>query len=133
VGRVYANLMTNGRRHTVTTLAVLATHAATITRWRRDLSAVDVARRALAVAEIEETISEAPCADRRRAAIRAIATEGKHAVLADMVDFHRIMLTYVTNKKGGDQILSALEPEVREAHAAMGSTYDTTLRRPARL
>ena len=34
-GRVYASLVTNGRLHTVTTLSVLAAHAATITRWLR--------------------------------------------------------------------------------------------------
>jgi len=122
-GRVYASLMTNGRRHTVTTLAVLATHAATITRWQRDLSAADPGRRTRAAAEMEEAISQAPWPDRRRAAIRSMVNTGRFAVLADMVDFHRIMLTYVTNKKGGDQILSALEPEAREAHAAMGSNY----------
>jgi hypothetical protein len=44
-GRVYASLMTNGRLHTVTTLSVLAAHAATITRWQRDLSSLDAARR----------------------------------------------------------------------------------------
>jgi len=123
-GRVYASLMTNGRRHTVTTLAVLATHAATITRWQRDLAAVDPARRARAAIEIEESVSDAPWAERRRSAVRSLAAAGRHAVLADLVDLHRIMLTYVTNKKGGDQILSALEPETREAHAAMGLDYE---------
>ena len=34
------------------------------------------------------------------------------------------MLTYVTNKKGGDQILSALDGEAHEAHAAMGVAYE---------
>ena len=32
-------------------------------------------------------------------------------------------MTYVTNKKGGDQILSALNPEAHEAHDAMGDEY----------
>lgn len=123
-GRVYASLMTNGRRHTVTTLAVLAAHAATITRWQRDLSAADPMRRTHAAVEMSEAVSEAPWADRRRAAIQEMAATGQWAVLADLVDLHRIMLTYVTNKKGGDQILSALEPEAREAHAAMGADYE---------
>jgi Helicase conserved C-terminal domain len=122
-GRVYASLMTNGRRHTVTTLAVLATHAATITRWQRDLSAPDPERRRRAAVEMEHSMSAAPWADRRRTSIRALATTGQYSVLADLVDLHRIMLTYVTNKKGGDQILSALEQEARESHAAMGSVY----------
>ena len=123
-GRVYASLMTNGRRHTVTTLAVLAMHAATITRWQRDLQRSPRSGGARASAEMEDMVSPAPWADRRRLAIRAMTNNGRHAILAELVDLHRIMLTYVTNKKGGDQILSALEPEAREAHAAMGTDYE---------
>jgi hypothetical protein len=116
--------MTNGRRHTVTTLAVLATHAATITRWQRDLSAADPSRRARAAQEIEESTSAAAWSACRREAIRALAAAGRYDALAELVDLHRIMLTYVTNKKGGDQILSALEQETREVHAAMGPEYE---------
>ena len=122
-GRVYASLMTNGRRHTVTTLAVLAAQAATVTRWQRDLSSTDGARRARAADEMERSVSNAPWSARRRAAIRAAAVGGRHDALAALVDLHRIMLTYVTNKKGGDQILSALDGEAHEAHAEMGDAY----------
>lgn len=123
-GRVYASLMTNGRRHTVTTLAVLATHAATVTRWQRDLSSADPARRARTAFEMEQSVSDAPWSGRRRAAIRLVGASGRHDALASLVDLHRIMLTYVTNKKGGDQILSALDGEAHEAHAAMGADYE---------
>jgi hypothetical protein len=68
--------MTNGRLHTVTTLSVLAAHAVTITRWQRDLSSADVARQARAAAEIEESVSDARWADRRRAAVKAEAAPG---------------------------------------------------------
>jgi hypothetical protein len=122
-GRVYASLMTNGRLHTVTTLSVLAAHAATITRWQRDLASPDPARQARAAGEIEESVSDARWSDARRAAVRAAARDGRFDRLAALVDLHRIELTYVTNKKGGDQILSALETEVRESHAAMGPDY----------
>lgn len=122
-GRLYASLMTNGRLHTVTTLSVLAAHAATITRWQRDLSAPDPARRARAAQEIEDCVSESLFADERRAVVRAAAASGRFDRLAGLVDLHRIQLTYVTNKKGGDQILSALTGEVREAHAAMGAEF----------
>jgi hypothetical protein len=115
--------MTNGRLHTVTTLSVLAAHAATVTRWERDLASSDAARQARAAAEIEECISDARWFDERRASIRKAATEGRFDRLAALVDLHRIELTYVTNKKGGDQILSALEAEVNETHAAMGPEY----------
>lgn len=122
-GRVYASLMTNGRLHTVTTLSVLAAHAATITRWERDLASSGTARQTRAAVEIEECVSDARWSDGRRAAVRTAAREGRFDRLAALVDLHRIELTYVTNKKGGDQILSALETEVREAHAAMGPEY----------
>jgi hypothetical protein len=37
--------------------------------------------------------------------------------LATLVDLHRIALTYVTNKKGGDQIMAAEYEETRKRHA----------------
>ncbi|KRR25283.1 helicase [Bradyrhizobium lablabi] len=122
-GRVYASLMTNGRLHTVTTLSVLAAHAATITRWQRDLSSDEATRRTRAANEMIASVSSAPWSDRRSAALRQAAAAGRYDRLAELVDLHRIQLTYVTNKKGGDQILSALGTEVREVHAAMGDDY----------
>jgi hypothetical protein len=125
-GRVYASLMTNGRLHTVTTLAVLATHAATITRWQRDLASSDISRQSRASIEIEQCVSDAPWSLERRTAISNARAQGRFDRLAALVDLHRIELTYVTNKKGGDQILAALEGEVREAHAKMGHEYELT-------
>jgi hypothetical protein len=122
-GRVYASLMTNGRLHTVTTLSILAAHAATITRWQRDLSSVDPARRERAANEMGSSVSTAPWAARRIEALRQAASLDRYDRLAQLVDLHRIQLTYVTNKKGGDQILSALDAEVREIHTAMGDEY----------
>lgn len=123
-GRVYASLMTNGRLHTVTTLSVLAAHAATITRWQRDLASPDPAREARAGREIAENVRLSRWGDQRQNAVRTAIAGGRFDRLASLVDLHRIELTYVTNKKGGDQILSALEGEVREAHAAMGVDYE---------
>lgn len=122
-GRLHASIMTNGRLHTVTTISVLAAHAATITRWQRDLSSADTARRARAAAEIEESVSDAHYGAGRRRAVAATCAAGRFDLLAALVDLHRIELTYVTNKKGGDQILAALAPEAHEAHAAMGDAY----------
>ena len=48
---------------------------------------------------------------------------GRFDRLAALVDLHRIELTYVTNKKGGDQIISAIGAEVTEIHEAMGADY----------
>jgi hypothetical protein len=115
--------MTNGRLHTVTTLSVLAAHAATITRWLRDLGSGNPERQARAAQEIHDNISDAPWGERRRAAVAREVAAGRHDRLAMLVDLHRIELTYVTNKKGGDQILSAINAEVTEAHEAMGADY----------
>jgi hypothetical protein len=121
--RVYASLMTNGRLHTVTTLSVLAAHAATVTRWLRDLGASDPARQERAAREIHDSISDALWADRRRAAVSRQITAHRYGALAALVDLHRIALTYVTNKKGGDQILSAITAAVLESHEEMGPNY----------
>lgn len=125
-GRVHASIMTNGRLHTVTTISVLAAHAATITRWERDLASSDAARRERAANEIEQCVSDAPHAAGRRAAAARAGATGRFDRLAALVDLHRIELTYVTNKKGGDQILAALAPEAFEAHAALGDIYRVT-------
>jgi hypothetical protein len=122
-GRVYVSLMTNGRLHTVTTLSVLATHAATVTRWLRDLGSSDAVRQARAAREIHDSISDVRWAERRRAVVARQINEGAYGRLAALVDLHRIELTYVTNKKGGDQILSAIASEIHEAHEAMGPDY----------
>ena len=122
-GRVYASLMTNGRLHTVTTLSVLAGHAATITRWLRDLGSGDPSRQGRAAQEMHDNLSSARWDDRRRAAIVREMAEGRYDRLAALVDLHRIELIYVTNKKGGDQILSAINAEVAEMHEAMGTDY----------
>jgi hypothetical protein len=119
--------MTNGRLHTVTTISVLAAHAATITRWQRDLSSEESIRRERAATEIEESVSNAPYSEGRRQAVAAARAAGRFDQLAALVDLHRIELTYVTNKKGGDQILAALVPEAHEAHATMGDAYRLAL------
>ena len=121
--RVYASIMTNGRLHTVTTLSVLATHAATITRWLRDLGSGNPSRQEQAAREIYDNISDARWSDRRRASVARAASAGQYHTLATLVDLHRIELTYVTNKKGGDPILSALQTTVTDFHEAMGRDY----------
>ncbi len=44
--------------------------------------------------------------------------------LATLVDLHRIALTYVTNKKGGDQIMAAEAEETRKRHLNEGIGLD---------
>ena len=107
--RLYASLLTNGKTHTSAAIEVLTAYAVGITRWLRDLTAADQERQERAAREIATSISSGRLAERRSAAVERARREGRYDILAALVDLHRIMLTYVTNKKGGDQLMSALE------------------------
>jgi len=48
---------------------------------------------------------------------RAKLSAATASELATLIDLHRIALTYVTNKKGGDQIMAAEFEETRKRHA----------------
>ena len=123
-GRVYASLLTNGKTHTTATIEVLATYAVGITRWSRDLCSADGARRARACDEMVESLSGGELSARHAAALRKAGEAGLHEALARLVDLHRIMLTYVTNKKGGDQLMSALDRQVARQHELAGPEYE---------
>lgn len=103
---------------------MLAAHAATVTRWLRDLGSGIPARQIRAADEIHGNVSQARWSERRREAVAREIARKRYDRLAALVDLHRIQLTYVTNKKGGDQILSALNAEVTETHRSMGLDYD---------
>ena len=59
--------------------------------------------------------SDDPLTPLRRRALEALVAQGNTAgpgVLATLLDLQRISLTYVTNKKGGDQIIETLQTQV---------------------
>lgn len=64
-----------------------------------------------------------------RATLEANFAAASASQLATVVDLHRISLTYVTNKKGGDQVMSAETEEVRKAHLASGKVLDMLVTR----
>ena len=66
--------------------------------------------------------SQAPRARpaRRRSAARADNQRGAKTDVLAIVDLHRIALAYVTNKKGGDQIMDALDAAVGPATGPSG-------------
>lgn len=123
-GRVYASLLTNGKTHTTATIDVLATYAVGVTRWSRDLCSADGARRARACKEMVGSLSGGELCARHSSALHKADEEGRHEALARLVDLHRIMLTYVTNKKGGDQLMSALDRQVARQHELAGPDYE---------
>ncbi|MDY0885394.1 DEAD/DEAH box helicase [Dongia soli] len=119
--RTYASIMTNGRSHTMTTSAVVsAYHAAFARLWE----AVAVAGRSSeAVTEMIAALpSYDPLTPLRADALRdvlASSTDNRH-VLASLLDLHRISLVYVTNKKGGDQIIETLASQVEHDQKECG-------------
>lgn len=126
--RVYVSLMTNDATHTVTTVGVLAAFHGIITALWDGL--LDEQTRDDTIARIRGSITEGPNGDWRRAALdRAIAEDRVDEIMA-LVDLHRIALAYVTNKKGGDQIIDALHSSVEKEHALLGRsqlTFDSRL------
>lgn len=116
--RSYVALMTNGRNHTVTTVAVLAAYHLAITELWQDLQ--DDAARAAAVQRIVSALSaESPLRPFHARAVAACAAAAPE-ILPTLLDLMRISLTYVTNKKGGDQVIDAFREEVAKTHQRHG-------------
>ena len=111
--RVYVGFMTNGRPHTATTVAVLANFHAIISELLLALTSGDAARSDAAKELLRTGLSNSP----ELALYTASLAGANPAQIATVVDLHRIALTYVTNKKGGDQIMAAEFEETRKRHA----------------
>ncbi len=120
--RSYVSIMTNGRSHTMTTSAVVSAYHVTITRLWRAL--VEAGRARDAVNEMAAVLnSDDPLTPLRRRALEALVAQGNTAgpgVLATLLDLQRISLTYVTNKKGGDQIIETLQTQVERDQRGEG-------------
>jgi hypothetical protein len=119
--RLYVSLMTNDATHTVTTVGVLAAFHGIITSlWDGML---DETRRPAAIAAVRAAVSPGVAGDWHRAAIDRAVTEGREDDLLALIDLHRIALAYVTNKKGGDQIIDALSAAVEQEHRRVGRPH----------
>jgi hypothetical protein len=114
--RVYASILTNGKPHTTATVNVLSAFHVNITRLMCDLGSGDPLRHQRGKAAL---IASVPPGSRQNEYQRAIENADV-SELATMVDLHRVALTYVTNKKGGDQIMSAEDQQVLEDHRKQG-------------
>jgi hypothetical protein len=119
--RLYVSLMTNDATHTVTTVGVLAAFHGIITAlWDGML---DEGGRPAAVAAIRNAVSPGVTGDWHRAAIDRVVAQGRADDIMALVDLHRIALAYVTNKKGGDQIIDALSAAVEHQHRRIGRSH----------
>lgn len=126
--RLYVSLMTNGATHTMTAVTVLSAFNLIISDLWRRLN--NPAQRASALDRLRGGIGGGRDGDWRRAAFDAAVAAAEENVILALVDLHRIGLTYVTNKKGGDQIMDALDLQVKREHATAGqeiSTFDCRL------
>lgn len=119
--RLYVSLMTNGATHTVTTVTVLAAFHAIITEAWDGL--VGEATRNAAVEKLRAAISENAAGKWRRDAIDRAVDGNRFNDIVALVDLHRIALAYVTNKKGGDQIIDALGDAIEQQHRPLGRRH----------
>lgn len=114
--RLYCAFMTNGKPHTATSVAVLSGFHLCITRLFTALTSGVQSEADGAKSLLLEYVSDGPLQSLHRDTLsRASAAD-----VATVVDLHRIALTYVTNKKGGDQIMSAEAEETRKRHLNEG-------------
>ena len=120
LARIYCGFMTNGRPHTTTTTTVLANFHLTITAVFDALTSDDLEVQRGARYQLAEYISPSPI----QAGLACKVRQASFEELATIIDLHRISLTYVTNKKGGDQIMAAEAEEVRKLHKATGRSLD---------
>jgi Helicase conserved C-terminal domain len=120
--RLFVSLMTNDATHTVTAVAVLSAFHSIITDvWHGLLDAATRAATADALANIQ---GDDEVSGWRRDAIRRAMQQGRENDLFALIDLHRITLAYVTNKKGGDQVMDALEAAVRLRHRTRHQPLD---------
>ena len=114
--RLFASIMTNDATHTVTAVAILsAFHAMISYLWRGFL---DASRRPQIAEQLAAAQGDDEGSPWRRDAIRNAMQTGRENELLALLDLHRIALAYVTNKKGGDQVMDALDAAVRQRHRA---------------
>lgn len=117
--RVYASVLTNGHRHTVGMASVLGHYHVMLTglyeRLRSDQpESVKSARQ-----ELLRWVSVGPL----HGQFTRLLSNADAATLLTLVDLHRISLTYVTNKKGGDQVIDTEKVQFEKLHRVEG--YDS--------
>ena len=114
--RLFVSLMTNDATHTVTAVAVLsAFHTVLTSLWRGLLD--DTSRHGF-IDLLKQSQSPGQSRQWRIDALSHAETEGREQDIMALVDLHRVSLMYVTNKKGGDQVMDALDAAIQQRHRA---------------
>lgn len=116
--RVYGSILTNGHRHTVAMASVLGHYHLAVTGLYERLRSGDSAKQQEARDELIRWVSPGPL---RAQYVRLLGSADIETLLT-LVDLHRIALTYVTNKKGGDQVIDTEKVQFDKLHKADGFT-----------
>jgi hypothetical protein len=101
--RFYASIMTNGKPHTSTAVEILANFHLIISQMMLRLNDENLSIRKIARKELMKGVMNT----RLNLLYKAAIDKATDEEIAALIDIHRISLTYVTNKKGGDQIMAA--------------------------
>jgi hypothetical protein len=114
--RIYAAIVTNGHRHTVSVSSILGQYHLLITTLYEDLRVGGDEGEQRARAVLVDWLSDGQLRPYLLQGLQAASREE----LLTLVDLHRIALTYVTNKKGGDQVIDTERSEFDDVHQAAG-------------
>ena len=114
--RVYVALLTNGHRHTVAMASVLAHYHQIITVLYERLRSNDADQIDCVRQELLDWVSPGQARDQ----FKRLIASADVGVLLTLVDLHRIALTYVTNKKGGDQVIDTEKSQTEKLHREAG-------------
>lgn len=114
--RVYASFLTNGHRHTVAMASVLGHYHLMLTGLYDRLRSEDTDKEGAARNELIRWVTSGP----QQAQFIRLLANADAATLLTLVDLHRISLTYVTNKKGGDQVIDTEKVQFEKLHQAEG-------------
>jgi len=112
--RIYGSILTNGHRHTVAMAAVLGQYHLAITELYEQLRSNDPVKQNQARNTLIQWISPGTLNAQH---VRLLASADFETLLT-LVDLHRISLTYVTNKKGGDQVIDTEKVQFEKLHKA---------------
>lgn len=114
--RVYGAVLTNGHRHTVAMAAVLGQYHVMLTGLYERLRSGEPGKLEAARDELVRWISPGAL----HTQFTRLLADADAATLLTIVDLHRISLTYVTNKKGGDQVIDTEKVQFEKLHKVEG-------------
>ena len=110
--RVYCAVLTNGHRHTVAMASVLGHYHLIISDMYERLRSGDLTKQDSARQELLRWVTPGPL----HAQHTRLLSSASPDILLTLVDLHRIALTYVTNKKGGDQVIDTEKVQFDKLH-----------------